>query len=299
MEKIDVSLYDDKYEVVELPNDFEDMSAYAIYSRIIRQFPVLKAGREYDLFVEYREHGNLKAKEELINCNLRLVTYLARKRAIYCKRLDVEDLIQEGNITLIRALDSFDYNCGYRFSTFLSRAVKSTFTTAIYKYDRVYRIPSHLEVSYGKILKAFDSLQKSDNDVTLENVSFVTGIKIDKIKKILRHVQDEIFLDKKFDEDDSRSYSIGDMIVDETAIELQEIFIKEEMKEKFYKSLEKLTYKEKSLLQALYLDVKPRSIMQVAMESNINIEKIKEMEKKALVKLSSFEELKDYIGEFV
>lgn len=256
-----VVINDELYIIEESFTDIDakNKKAYEVYYNEIKYYPVLTREEEQALFIKWKKHKDITAKERLIKCNLRYVVKVAFsffKRNEFT-RLNLEDLIQEGNIGLIMAIDKFDYTKGYRFLTYADQYITNYMWKALYNKERLIRIPENIESDYRKIKSAYSFIAKNSKDkITLERISKVTGIELKKIKRTLEYIKTEVYMETPIKNHSSKQEgsekTLGDTLIDNTTANLMELVIEENMQSERYKFLDKLSYQEKNIILQKY-----------------------------------------------
>jgi RNA polymerase primary sigma factor len=269
-----------------------------MYLKEIGRIPLLTFDEEIEL-AKRVEKGDAKAKQKLINSNLRLVVSIAKK---YIGRgLTLLDLIQEGNQGLIRAVEKYDWRRGYKFSTYATWWIRQSVTRAIADQARTIRIPVHMVENINRFLRSQRKLmQELGREPTPEEVAKVLGIPADKALEIIKISQNPASLEAPVgDEDDSK---LGDFIHDSSAPTLFDSASRELLKEQVHQVLGTLSDRERKVLELRFGldDGRSRTLEEVGKEFQVTRERIRQIEAKALRKLrhpSRGNKLKDYLDD--
>ncbi len=261
------------------------------YLKEISEIPLLTVEEEV-LLAQKIEAGDSSARECMINANLRLVTSVAKKYVSSCS-LSILDLIQEGNIGLMKAVDKFDYRRGYRFSTYATWWIRQAITRSIIDLGKTIRIPVHMKEQMNKIAKQIKVfLLEQGREPTINELSFLSGIAEEKIRAILPYFSEIISLDMPIGESEEKV--IMDYVADGNSDEQYhtiEILI---LGEKVNEVLDQLSEREQNILRLRFgfIDGKIWTLDEIGREYEVTRERIRQIEAKALEKLGNKKEVK-------
>jgi RNA polymerase primary sigma factor len=243
-----------------------------------------KSVREHIRLISRKELELARAKKELVSANLRLVVSIAKK---YTNRgLTFLDLIQEGNIGLMKAVDKFEYKRGYKFSTYATWWIRQAITRSIADQARTIRIPVHMIETINKFFRASRHLvQETGREPTPEEVAKVMKMPLDKVKGILKIAQEPVSLQTPIGDDGDTSF--GDFIEDKSAINPASATAYSMLKEQMDGVLNTLTEREEKVLRLRFGigDGYPRTLEEVGQIFNVTRERVRQIEAKALRKL--------------
>ena len=267
-----------------------------MYLKEIGKVPLLTAAQEVSLARRIERH-DMAAKRKLIEANLRLVVSIAKR---YVGRgMLFLDLIQEGNLGLIRAVEKFDYRKGYKFSTYATWWIRQAITRAIADQARTIRIPVHMVETINKLIRVQRQLlQDMGREPTPEEIATEMGTTPQKVREILKISQEPVSLETPIGEEEDSQ--LGDFIEDEDATmpveAVSEIMQKEELNE----VLSTLTHRERKVIE-LRFGLKgehPRTLEEVGQKFGVTRERIRQIEAKTLAKLKSYRDsqrLRDFL----
>ena len=268
-----------------------------MYLKEIGKVPLLTAEEEIELATRMSE-GDEEAKRRMAEANLRLVVSIAKR---YVGRgMLFLDLIQEGNLGLIKAVEKFDYTKGYKFSTYATWWIRQAITRAIADQARTIRIPVHMVETINKVIRVSRQLlQELGHDPSAEEIAKEMGMPVDKVRDILKIAQEPVSLETPIGEEEDSH--LGDFIPDEDASEPSEAASFSLLKEQLMEVLDTLTPREKKVLELRFgiVDGRTRTLEEVGKEFNVTRERIRQIEAKALRKLrhpSRSRKLKDFLN---
>ena len=267
-----------------------------MYLKEIGKVPLLTAEEEVELAIRI-EHGDEAAKDRLNEANLRLVVSIAKRYV--GKGMQFLDLIQEGNLGLLKAVEKFDYRKGYKFSTYATWWIRQAITRAIADQARTIRIPVHMVETIHKLGRVSRQLsQELGKDPTPEQIAQEMNMPVDKVREIMKISQDPVSLETPVGEEEDSH--IGDFIPDDAAPAPSESAAAILLREQLMEVLETLTQREQKVLRLRFGldDGCQRTLEEVGKEFHVTRERIRQIEAKALRKLrhpSRSKKLKDYI----
>ncbi|MBP3345190.1 MAG: RNA polymerase sigma factor RpoD [Clostridia bacterium] len=255
-----------------------------MYLKDIGKTPLLSAEEEIELAKKILE-GDQHAKSRLCQANLRLVVSIA-KRWASTNSLSFLDLIQEGNMGLLRAVEKFDYTKGFRFSTYATWWIKQAITRAIADQSRTIRLPVHMVEAINRYSRTVRQLtQQLSREPTLEEIAEAMGISENKVVEIKKSALDPISLETPIGEEEDSKMS--DFIEDESAKSPMEIASQKLLHEQLLSVIETLTPREQQVIRERYglIDGKSKTLEEVGREFSVTRERIRQIEAKALRKL--------------
>lgn len=269
-----------------------------MYLKEIGVVPLLSNEEEKELAIAV-ENGDLEAKQRLAEANLRLVVSIAKR---YVGRgMQFLDLIQEGNMGLMKAVDKFDYSKGFKFSTYATWWIRQAITRAIADQARTIRIPVHMVETINKLVREQRNLlQELGQDPTPEQIAERMDMTPDKVREILKIAQEPVSLETPIGEEDDSH--LGDFIEDEVIENPVDYTTRAVLREQLDEVLDTLTDREENVLRLRFGldDGKMRTLEDVGKVFNVTRERIRQIEAKALRKLrhpSRSKQLKDFIED--
>ena len=267
-----------------------------MYLKEIGKIPLLTAEEEVDL-AKRMEAGEVYAKRRLAETNLRLVVSIAKR---YVGRgMQFLDLIQEGNLGLMKAVEKFDYTKGFKFSTYATWWIRQAITRAIADQARTIRIPVHMVETINKLVRIERQLiQELGRDPTNEEIAKEMGIEVEKVREVRKIAQEPVSLETPIGEEEDSH--LGDFIEDETAVAPDEAANFTMLREQLNEILSTLNDRERKVLELRFglTDGTPRTLEEVGKEFNVTRERIRQIEAKALRKLkhpSRSQKLRDFL----
>ena len=290
-EEVDIANVD-----LSVPDSVSIEDPVRMYLKEIGKVPLLSADEEVEL-AKRMELGDQEAKNKLAEANLRLVVSIAKR---YVGRgMLFLDLIQEGNLGLIKAVEKFDYRKGYKFSTYATWWIRQAITRAIADQARTIRIPVHMVETINKLIRVSRQLlQELGREPTPEEIAEEMKMPVDKVREILKISQEPVSLETPIGEEEDSH--LGDFIQDEQVPVPAEAAAFELLKEQLNEVLDTLTEREQKVLRLRFGldDGKARTLEEVGRQFNVTRERIRQIEAKALRKLrhpSRSRKLKDYL----
>lgn len=309
--KLDSEDDEDVLESVEDPKVQENLSSVnsddsvKIYLQQIGKIPLLSAEQELDIAKKIFDEHDEFAKDLLVNANLRLVVSVAKK---YIGRgLSFLDLIQEGNVGLIKAAGRFDYTKGYKFSTYATWWIQQAITRAIADKARIIRLPIHMIESLGKIRRAtLDLTTELGHTPSKQEIAYRLGIPVSKLNQIIKSAQSTVSMETPATSSEDSS-KIADFIVDEDSISPDNRVTQENLFDDIRKMLSQLSPKERDVLILRYgLDNNgmKKTLDEIGTQYGVSRERIRQIENRAISKLKKLCKnkklsvgLKNYFGE--
>ncbi len=279
-----------------LPKGINVDDPVRMYLKEIGKVPLLSADEEIEL-AKKMENGDVEAKKKLCEANLRLVVSIAKR---YVGRgMLFLDLIQEGNLGLIKAVDKFDWRKGYKFSTYATWWIRQAITRSIADQARTIRIPVHMVETINKLIRVSRQLlQEYGREPTPEEIAAEMSISEEKVREILKIAQEPVSLETPIGEEEDSH--LGDFIPDDEVPAPAEAAAFSMLKEQLIEVLDTLTEREQKVLKLRFGldDGRARTLEEVGKQFDVTRERIRQIEAKALRKLrhpSRSKKLKDYL----
>lgn len=290
---------EDEVEIIDDVDVLEGVSTedpVRMYLKEIGNVPLLSTEEEIEL-AKRVEEGDEAAKKKLTEANLRLVVSIAKK---YVGRgMPFLDLIQEGNMGLMKAVDKFDYSKGYKFSTYATWWIRQAITRGIADTGRTIRVPVHMVETINKTLRMTRTLlQELGREPTPEEVAERLNVPVSRVREVLKISRDPVSLDTPIGEEDDSH--LGDFIEDDSALSPADSAAFSMLREELNTALESLTDRERQVVELRFglRDGRARTLEEVGREFNVTRERIRQIEAKALRKLrhpSRSKRLKDFL----
>lgn len=280
-----------------LIDNFSTDDPVRMYLKEIGKVPLLNPDEEIALAIRMAD-GDEEAKRRMTEANLRLVVSIAKR---YVGRgMLFLDLIQEGNLGLIKAVEKFDYTKGYKFSTYATWWIRQAITRAIADQARTIRIPVHMVETINKTIRVSRQLlQELGHDPSAEEIAEEMDMPVEKVRDILKIAQEPVSLETPIGEEEDSH--LGDFIPDEDASEPSEAASFSLLREQLEEVLDTLAPREKKVLELRFgiVDGRTRTLEEVGKEFNVTRERIRQIEAKALRKLrhpSRSKKLRDFLS---
>ena len=290
---------EDEVEIIDDVDVLEGVSTedpVRMYLKEIGNVPLLTTEQEVEL-AKRVEAGDEEAKKQLTEANLRLVVSIAKK---YVGRgMPFLDLIQEGNMGLMKAVDKFDYTKGYKFSTYATWWIRQAITRGIADTGRTIRVPVHMVETINKTLRMTRTLlQELGREPTPEEVAERLNVSVSRVREVLKIARDPVSLDTPIGEEDDSH--LGDFIEDDSALSPADSAAFSMLRAELATALESLTDRERQVVKLRFglEDGRARTLEEVGKEFNVTRERIRQIEAKALRKLrhpSRSKRLKDFL----
>ena len=294
VDKRDVVILSDE----DITKDMNINDPVRMYLKEIGRISLLSPQEEADLSIRV-SRGDEDAKRELAESNLRLVVSIAKR---YVGRgLLFLDLIQEGNIGLMKAVEKFDYDKGFKFSTYATWWIRQAITRALADQARTIRVPVHMVETINKMARIQRQMTlELNHEPSEEELAEKMGISVDKVREVMKISQDPISLDIPIGEEEDSHF--GDFVPDQTSMSPEDYATNEILKEQIKEVLKTLQKREQEVLELRFglLDGTCYTLEEVGKRFNVTRERIRQIEAKALRKLrhpSRAKKLKDFLGD--
>jgi RNA polymerase primary sigma factor len=279
-----VDVYEEIEDLNEIASQVSVDDPVKMYLKDIGKVPLLTSEEEVE-YAKRMSEGDAVARKKLSEANLRLVVSIAKK---YCGRTSMQflDLIQEGNLGLLKAVEKFDYTKGFRFSTYATWWIRQSITRAIADQARTIRIPVHMVETINKLVRVSRQLMQTlGRDPSAQEIAEKMGISEQRVCEIQKIAQDPLSLENPVgEEEDSK---IGDFVEDESIKSPVENAAQMILKEQLMLAIDTLTPREQKVIRLRYGldDAHPRTLEEVGKEFAVTRERIRQIEAKALRKL--------------
>jgi RNA polymerase primary sigma factor/RNA polymerase nonessential primary-like sigma factor len=264
----------------------EDLEVFKIYLKEISEFPVLNREEEIEIAKQI-EKGDKRAFDYMVNCNLRLVISIAKK---YSNRgMTLTDIVEEGNVGLLKAVEKFDYRKGFKFSTYATWWIRQAIERALINQSRMVRIPVHMTESINKVLRQKSLFQQEyGREPTLLELSTVCKMSLSALKKAFDAMNQDTSLDTPIGDDDNSS--LHEVIADEICGLDPYFHVENESKKKLIQQwLECLTENEKIIITRRYglAGEEPETLETIGKDFGITRERVRQIEKRVIAKLKN------------
>ncbi len=295
-------LGEDDFSDEDLAITVDNVDAFAddsvrMYLREIGKIPLLTQEEEQEIAIKAMK-GDKKAKDKLAEANMRLVVSIAKRYG--GRGLDFLDLIQEGNTGLLRAVEKFDPEKGFKFSTYATWWIRQAITRAIADQARTIRIPVHMVETINKVLRTTRKLtQELNREPTNEEIAEAMGMEVDKIENVMRIKQDIASLDASVGRDgDDEESVLGDFVEDSERDSPEDATANQILKEQIAEILTTLSEREQKIIRLRFGigGGRPHTLEEVGMEFSVTRERIRQIEAKALAKLRKHKQTKKLHG---
>ena len=268
-----------------------------MYLKEIGKIPLLSQEEELEIARRMAE-GDEKAKQQMTEANLRLVVSIAKR---YVGRgMQLLDLVQEGNLGLLKAVDKFDYSKGYKFSTYATWWIRQAITRAIADQARTIRIPVHMVETINRVIRTAHSMvQTLGREPTAQEIAKEMNMEVSKVEEILKIAQEPVSLETPIGEEEDSH--LGDFVQDDVTVQPAEAASYTLLREQLEEVLKSLTPREEQVLRMRFglVDGKAHTLEEVGKEFDVTRERIRQIESKALRKLrhpSRSKKLRDFLN---
>lgn len=280
-----VMILENENEELEFDTSVCMPDATKAYMNSISKLPLLTAEQEQDLGKRLAQ-GDAKAREELIQGNLRLVVSIAKKYNGKSTKISFLDLIQEGNMGLMKAVDKWDYSLGYKFSTYATWWIKQSISKALADQSRAIRIPPHIIEKLSRLAKATNELSiELEREPTTKEIADRIGETEEKVKELRAIVKDPVSIDQRINEDDD--VTLGDLVADEEDNSPIDDIHQEQVSKTISEVLSTLDEREADIIARRFGlgNRKAQTLEEVGKDYGLTKERIRQIEEKAMRKL--------------
>lgn len=280
-----VMILENENEELEFDTSVCMPDATKAYMNSISKLPLLTAEQEQDLGKRLAQ-GDAKAREELIQGNLRLVVSIAKKYNGKSTKISFLDLIQEGNMGLMKAVDKWDYSLGYKFSTYATWWIKQSISKALADQSRAIRIPPHIIEKLSRLAKAMNELSiELEREPTTKEIADRIGETEEKVKELRAIVKDPVSIDQRINEDDD--VTLGDLVADEEDNSPIDDIHQEQVSKTISEVLSTLDEREADIIARRFGlgNRKAQTLEEVGKDYGLTKERIRQIEEKAMHKL--------------
>ncbi|MCS7253248.1 MAG: sigma-70 family RNA polymerase sigma factor [Armatimonadota bacterium] len=278
-------------------SDEAEYDSVEMYMRIISRTPLLTPQEEVELSKRVRE-GDMEARRKMVEANLRLVIHIAKQFASQTS-LPLADMIQEGSLGLVRAVDKFDWRRGYRFTTYAAWWIRQAIKRAIAEQSRSIKLPIKVASLIGKISAVTHKLtQKLGRQPTIEEIAETSKLPLKKLKELMYLIPQPLSLDVQVSAEDGTT--LGELVRDDAVLSPEDAACQAAMKEHLRKLLSTLTERERDILSLRYgfVDGKERSLSEVSSILKVTREAVRQAEQKIFRKIRNSllsKHLRDYL----
>jgi RNA polymerase primary sigma factor len=279
-------------ERAEVDYMFED--SVKLYLKQIGKVPLLSADEEMELARRVKDENDEEAKRKLMEANLRLVVSIAKK---YVGRgMPLLDMIQEGNLGLLTAIEKYDYRLGYKFSTYATWWIRQAINRAIADKSRTVRLPVHMAEAFNKVRRAERKLMlELGREPTEEEVAVETGFSLEKTREILQVSRETVSLDVPVGEDEDTT-TLGDLVEDKQILSPVAHMMESDLRSQMEELLNRLPGKEGDIIRMRFGfgGEEPKTLQEIGELLGVSRERIRQIEKKALTRLKNLSKQKNF-----
>jgi RNA polymerase primary sigma factor len=279
----------ERVEVDYMPED-----SVKLYLKQIGKVPLLSADEEMELAKRVKDENDEEAKRKLMEANLRLVVSIAKK---YVGRgMPLLDMIQEGNLGLLTAVEKYDYRLGYKFSTYATWWIRQAISRAIADKSRTVRLPVHMAEAFNKVRRAERNLTvELGREPTEEEVAAETGFSVEKTREILQVSRETVSLDVPVGEDEETT-TLGDLVEDKQILSPVAHMMESDLRSQMEKLLNRLPGKEGDIIRMRFGfgGEEPKTLQEIGELLGVSRERIRQIEKKALTRLKNLSKQKNF-----